>query len=269
VSEIFRLLMAAMLSFSSVSFWSVRAAPAPLPPQVQPVLELVSPTVSPLCADSAIAVALIPGALKGVTLPPALYTLLGPVVVLCGSVPLPHGRYSCALDAAAVKQLAALSPTVGTLAPVLPAPLATLVQQVAYVENQVTPGSPLHLALTIAATIQCVGASAPPPSSSPSSLVPLRDTSIGVVTPSPAAPLPTAIPTAVPTVVPSAPSVPAAPLATLPPQAAAPIAIVSSGGFQYPAVILLPLLLLALVGYLVGAFTRPIPVRRGPARWRW
>lgn len=260
--EVFRILLAAILSFGSVA---PRAA-APGPPS--PVLELVSPTLSPACADSAIAVALVPSVLKGVTLPAQVYTLLGPVVVLCGSVPLPNGRYACVLDANAIKQLGALAPTVSSVAPVLPPPLGTLIQQVAYVENAVTPGAPLHLTATIAATIQCVGARAAtspsvtaPPSTTTAApaVVPPSDVAPGVVpppppsTPSPPSPAP-----------PSSPVSPSS--APLPPQAAAPIATVSSGGFQYPAVILLPLVLLALVGYLTSAFTRPIPVRRAPAR---
>jgi hypothetical protein len=94
-----------------------------------------------------------------------------------------------------------------------------------------------------------VGSPTPPVSAAPAVLP--------STTPATAAPPAVGVPASTaPAVTSQAPVPPAQPAQLVSPTVA------STGGFQYPAILLLPLVLLIVVGFIINAFTRPLS-RRG------
>lgn len=237
----------------------------PLPPQTQPVLDLLAPTVSPVCGNAALVVVLAPSLASGVAIPPDVLSLLGPVLEVCGAVPSQKGGYNCALDAAGQALLGQLeAQAIGAPLPVAAQPENMAVGQVAAIENQLTPGTPLHLTPTVVGTLQCKPTTSteaptptpPPPAPSPAPAVEPETPTPGdlsaLALPAPSVPIAPAVPetpvTEAPTTVPPTP---------LPTQSAAPAVAVDSG-FRYPEILLFPLVLLVLLGFLAAAFTRPV-----------
>jgi hypothetical protein len=249
----------------------VEAAPAqeaPLPTDslipllapLQPVLEVISPIVYPLCSN-AVLVTVLPGA-TGVELPPELSLVTGPLLVLCGSVPIPGTNTRvCALDAEGQALLAeATKPLIGAGLPVEVAPAKWITGLLDNIVDRIDlPGIPLGS--TVAATLQCVD---PPPESSTTlpagSGAPSPSTP--TVQPAPIVDLPTFAD--LQTLPPLAPSLVAAP--TAPEIATAPVVrLIDQPRFRYPVVMGLPLALLALLVFFGRVLTRPITRSIGPS----
>jgi hypothetical protein len=193
--------------------------------------------------------------------------LFGPALVVCGSVPLPGARLQCSPDAAAAS---ALNQVTGAAAGV-PVPADTRVVgpavQELYVVQDMAP-APLNsagLADTAAGTLTCTNIAAPAPAPPPVEETPpaeaaepppadLGDLTAGDSTVS-------GFSTSAGLSAGGATS----PVNQIVSQSQRPIvqaAQVSGPGFAYPIILVLPLLLLALGGYLGWALTRPVAPNR-------
>jgi hypothetical protein len=224
----------------------------PLLEPLQPVLEVISPIAWPACAN-ALLVSVLPGA-AGVALPPELANVTGPLLVLCGAVPIPetNGR-TCQLDAQAQALLAELTkPLLGSGLPVEVAPTKWLTGLLDHIVDLVpVPGVPLGS--TVAATLQCQD---PAPETSTTLATPPDDTPPASVdlpeTPSFADPPTFAELQTLPPVTPAAPAVePATPVAPV-------VRLSDQPRFRYPVVMGLPLLFLALLVFFGRSLTRPL-----------
>lgn len=226
----------------------------PLPDELQPVFELVSPIVWPACAN-AILVTVVPGVL-GVPLPPEISTATGAVYVVCGAIPEPGYLPTCALDLQIVSIVSeVLSSTVGLPLPLFVIPMASLVGQVRAIEDQLPP-LPSQLTPVVAGVLMCGEAGPPAPAPTTTTTAPPL--------PTPTAPAEVALPPITP------PAVVAPPIAA--PEVAAPLqpttnrtvtTTTTGPGFRYPVVFALPIVLLALGTYLGRTLTQPLdPTRR-------
>lgn len=235
-----------------------------LPPQLVPVLELVSPILYPACANAQV-VAIAPG-LLGL---PELSALTGPVFVVCGSIPAPEGLRRCTLDSLLVELLSeVLTSTLGLPLPLVINPLAAILGQVQVIEDLLPP-SPLQLTPVIAGVLQCAEAPAeeelsplpPPPTTTATTAAPT--TTSPPVTSGAAPPVRPAPPITAPPVQVAAPAITPTPTAPV-----SPASFVSvSPRFAYPIAMAAPLLLLLLGGYLGRSLTRPIvPTAASPRR---
>lgn len=259
--------------------WPLRAAPIdppipPIPPppeQAQPALEVIAPVVSPQCGNAAFATALVPTAEAMVPIPGGfpvnVLPVFGPVLVVCGSVPIPGQRLQCSPDQAASD---ALNQVTGAAAG-LPVPADTrvvgpAVQEVFIVQDSLPPpANSAGLAEAASGTLTCVNLdakTAPPPETPPAEAAepPPSDVSgftvdegaaVGGFT-APAGDLSVTAPTG--------------PVQEIIAQSQRPIvsaAAVGGPGFAYPVILVLPLLLLALGGYLGWALTRPVGSAQG------
>jgi hypothetical protein len=231
--------------------------------QLSPILELISPIAWPVCGD-AVLVTVAPAAL-GVTIPPELAALFGPLIILCGAVPQPDGQRVCALDTAAQDAVAQLSKALlGSALPLLLTPTDGVAGELVLVSDLVP-----QLNLPAEATVDAVLSCNPPKTGA--------DTTTTVATG--AAPADTSPPTS-PTVAVTAPPT-FADLRALPPllppttplpvavpvrtPTKTPIVLISQPRFRYPVVMGLPLVLLVLGAFLARALTRPLrPSRKGP-----
>jgi hypothetical protein len=241
----------------------------PLPPTgpsdtdpLAPYLELVAPIVSPVCADAALVSLVAPAAL-GTELAALVSQLIGPFFVVCGSVPLPDGRRTCAADDQVKTVLDTLSAQLATSLPVALVGVGTLVDEVAIIEDRLAVAPPT-LAPTLDTVLSCTVATsgvapdgALPPALPEATLPPAPPASpqppLSVPVPQAFDLAPLAPPAAVPTPAP-APVVPTQRVAALP----------SITSFRYPVVFLIPIGLLALGGALVRTLTQPVATRRRP-----
>lgn len=248
------------------------AAPAQDPPaiplegllpvldQLQPVLEVISPIVYPACAN-AVLVSVLPGA-TGVELPQEVSIVLGPLLVLCGSVPIPEtNERVCALDAQAQALLGELVKPV--LAGGLPVEVAPLKWLTGLLDNIVDLlGVPaLPIGSTISGVLQCTDPQATTTTTAP--------TSAGAEVPPPAVvelpPVSFVDPPSfedLQTLPPVDPDLVAAPAA--PPVVESPeVVLIDQPRFRYPVVMGLPLAFLALLVFFGRALTRPLTHRPG------
>ncbi|HUC04568.1 MAG TPA: hypothetical protein VL961_04165 [Acidimicrobiales bacterium] len=140
---------------------------------LEPVLEIVSPVVSPVCGDSAILVIAIPDVLKGKQLPPQVAELLGPLYEVCGVVPTPQGGYECGLDPLELQAVAdAEGRILGATIPVAPPLEGTVVLQLSYLEKPLVPKAPLTLTSLVAGTLNCKSSVTVPSGASPAPAAP-------------------------------------------------------------------------------------------------
>jgi hypothetical protein len=262
-----------VLASLTMLMWPLRAAPIdppipPLPPppaELQPVLEVVAPIASAECGNAVVVTVLLPVATGTVPIPGGLpvnvLPLLGPAFVVCGAVPQPATRLSCSPDQAASDALN----QVAAAAAGIPVPADTrvfgpAVQEIYTVQDNLPPPlSTAGLADQISGALTCTALNAPaappvdtaPPAEAAqppadvSGLVlgdfvggtsTLGDFASPAGTPSPVAEI----------------------IAQSQRPAVQPVAQVSGPGFAYPVILVLPLLLLALGGYLGWALTRPV-----------
>jgi hypothetical protein len=268
-----------VLASMTMLAWPLRAAPIdpPLPPvppppaEVQPVLELLAPVVSPECGNTAFAVALLPTVTGMVPLPGGLpvniLPVFGPVLVVCGAVPQPGVRLSCSADESAAAALNQVTTTAAGLP--LPADsrvIGPVVQEVFVLQDNLpAPANSAGLAEQISGALQChdLAAVAPAPvdTSPPAeetqppadvSGFTVDDGSLGGLSGSLGDFAAAAGPTS-----------PVAEIIAESQRPTVPLAQVSGPGFAYPVILVLPLLLLALGGYLGWALTRPVvPTQR-------
>jgi hypothetical protein len=233
----------------------------PPPQQTAPVFELIAPTVSPVCGNALLVAALAPGIVAGQTggtLPIEVITpAFGPLFVICGSVPAPPARLSCDADRSLTETANAIAAAVaGTPLPVGADPVGSTVEQTIVVQDLVAPPSTVAgLFDQTVATLNCRAATTPaappePTDAAPApaedsfdesvlgdelALAPLFDSlapDVSALTPAPDGNAPRSV-------------VPAAQLS-------------SGGGFHYPIVFALPLVLLVLGGYLGRSLTQPV-----------
>ena len=256
--------------------WPVHAAPIepPVPPtppppaELQPALEVIGPVASTECGNATLVVALLPTAEGMVPLPGGfpinVLPVFGPALVVCGSVPVPGTRLQCSPDAAAQS---ALNQVTGAAAGV-PVPADTrvvgpVVQEAFVVQDNVpAPLNSAGLAETASGTLTCTNLAAPTPAPPP-----VEETPPAEATEPPPADLGdvTGGEGAVSGFETSADlsAAGASPVDQIVSQSQRPIvpaSQVSGGGpgFAYPIVLALPLLLLALGGYLGWVLTRPV-----------
>lgn len=233
--------------------------PVPPPPdQATPVLELVAPTVSPVCGDAILAVTLAPVLLggEGVALPVDALPVFGPAFIVCGSIPQPPQRLSCSPDVTVRGPIdTATGTAAGTVLPVDTSIFGPLVEQEFVLED--TLGAPVNTAgvgATVAGTLTCTVIQAPAseepaPETEPDTEVEAEESIPDLGVPDLAAPA----------VDYSALGSTPAPSEAQLGSAGAPISPILAGGpgFAYPIVFVLPLLLLALIGYFGWVLTRP------------
>jgi hypothetical protein len=239
----------------------IAAAQVPPPPeQLTPVFELVSPIVSPFCGNASLLVGLGPALIAGqlgMPLPVDILPLVGPVVVVCGSIPAPPQRLTCSPDTTIRTTLDTITGTAaGTQLPIDTTLVGPAVEQTIVLQDMLpAPASTAGLAEMVSQTLTCTAAKAPtapdlgpteeeiaPETSAPESFddVAIPDFSADVLGLGP---------------LDSAPAVDQQiGDAALPQQ----LADLASGGFAYPIVFALPLVLLALGGYLGWALTQPV-----------
>jgi hypothetical protein len=224
----------------------------PLLDPLQPVLEVISPIAWPACAN-ALLVSVLPGA-AGVQVPPELANVTGPLLVLCGAVPIPkaNGR-TCQLDAQAQALLTELTkPVLGSGLPVEVAPTKWLTGLLDNIVDLIPiPGVPLGS--TIAATLQCQD---PPPETSTTLATPPSDDTVPAIdrpdTPSFVDPPTFDELQTLPALTPVAPvAAPAAPVTPV-------VRLIDQPRFRYPIVMGLPLLFLALLVFFGRSLTRPL-----------
>jgi hypothetical protein len=237
------------------------AAQEPLPLQdllpllqpLQPLLEVISPIAYPACSD-AVLVSILGGAL-GIPLPPELSNVTGPLLVLCGSVPIPAtNTRTCALDQQAQAVLAELTkPLLGSGLPIELAPLKWISGLLDNIVDSVDQAA-VPQGSQIAAVFQCTD-----PVETAATLAPPPTTG----SPPPTAEGPTTEPAAAPpsfadlqTLPPLVPAVGPAPAVT--PVEAPPVRLIDQPRFRYPVVMGLPLVFLALLVFFGRALTRPL-----------
>lgn len=254
-----------MCSLTIAAPASAQIPPIPLPPipsELDPVLDLVSPLVNPQCANLAFVFVLVPALVGtgGVDVGP----LFGPVFVACASVPIPEESegFTCTLD----EQIGDLVSTVSLQALGIPSPVAaTVLGPVLTILNKLeallNPQKPPAIGGLLAAPLSCSPYEAPAPVEpepeetavvpAPTSTTTSTTTPIVASAPTPTAPVTT----------------PAAPATTLAPAPVAELAATPASsqpglgrwvGFAYPAMLLLPLLLLAVGGYLGRTMTTEV-----------
>ena len=233
----------------------------PLPPQLQPALELISPIAAPGCANAVLVGVLVPS--LGVPIPPELQTALGPLFVVCGSIPQPSGNgRTCTLDLT----LQDLLSQAGVPLPLLLKPSQMIYNQVLQIEKSqatIVPALPIiPLSSNIAAVLQCLEASAPTPLPTPTSG---RATP---ATPATSAPEPAAMSPSSNSIAP----LPGGPLRTpagvanhAMPAPTESVSFIGSSPFAYPAAMLFPIGLLVLGGYVHRTLMQPVPPRSSPS----
>lgn len=243
---------------------SIPALPVPtLPPQAQPVLEVLGPVVLPQCATATVVGVLAP-ALVGPSLPSLpvdvnTFGLFAPVFTICGQFP-PAGdkvRFVCAVD----DQVAALASVVGqnTIGAALPLDtrlVGPAVEVVGVVQDnlpQQARAKDLQKLAEQSLACRVYGATTQPTPSTPGT------------EPAPTFDEPVVINDGAPLdlsdfvdVLNQAQDPSTTPDLSAVTPARAAQDIFTGGPFQYPIVFVLPLLLLAIGAYVGRALTKPI-----------
>lgn len=234
---------------------SAQVPPIPVPtppPQLQPVFQILAPTLYPQCGTAAL-VTIVAGQSAG-SLGPDLFSAEAPVFVICGQVPRPGTQLQCVLD---LQQQAVISTVLAQAGAPLALglhPQGDLVEQAITVEDQLPPQLKAVGAGKAASSILgCAPITSTPPTSGDFSSMP------GAVTPS--FPSSYSLPPSTPSGSITLPftSPPAVSLPTLPPV----VSTVTPTGeaVRYAAIWLLPLALLMFGGYFGGALTREVEPR--------
>jgi hypothetical protein len=231
--------------------------PIPPPPkEAEVVLQVVSPIVSPTCANAGLAVVLVPSLLASsdVPVPSEVLRIFGPVVTVCGFFPAPGQRIACPIDDTLSSLVAQL--TVGIAGQALPVDVR-VVGPLIETLNELTglvAGHDQPIAADAVGAIGCREVDAPPPTDSGGHAI-----------------------DDVPRPPPSLPSIPGEGLpqisvvlkpgaSTAFPGPAVPVAAPTEqpasstrlAGFDYPVAFAIPLVLLALAAFLGWTFARPV-----------
>jgi len=222
-----------------------------LPPQVQPVFEVLAPTVYPQCGAAAL-VTIVAGQ-NAPQLSDDVFAATAPVFVICGQFPRPGTQLQCVLDLQQQAVISAAFAQTGTPLALGLHPEGDLVEQTVTVEDQLPPQlKSIGAGKTVSSILGCAPITYSQPqqgdySSMPSPLPPAYTPyTPGFSAPGSSITLPYTPPQAL-----SAP--------TLPPVVSA---VTPTGeAVRYAAVWLLPLALLMFGGYFGGALTRDVEVR--------
>ena len=218
-----------------------------IPPQAQPVLELLAPTIHPQCGTATLVVFL-----AGTSAPqaaPQLYSATGPVFAVCGSVPRPPVQYTCLLDRQAQEAINTVTSQAGAALPLGLRPEGSVVEQTILVVDRLPePASTSGVQQILPQLLVCAVPVSETPEQGDYSTAP------GALPP-PAYTPPGGAPGALPGVLTPPVAPPAPPILDQPPGRTA-----VGDAVRYAAVWLLPLALLVFGGYFGGAFTRDIPL---------
>ena len=160
-----------VLAFGALAPTSVAQVP-PLPPEVQPPLEVVSPIAAPACGNAILGATIIAG-----TAPPeareAIELATANIFVLCGSVPIPPSAPTHCVDeevmATVLAQLGGL--TIGGALPVAPPSAGQVVDAIRILQERFpVPADDESLVASAAAALECrfASVSAPAPGRTPS-----------------------------------------------------------------------------------------------------
>ncbi|MFY9586293.1 MAG: hypothetical protein WAT66_02425 [Actinomycetota bacterium] len=109
-----------------------------LPPEAQPVLEVISPTVYPQCGSATLLVFLGSANLPP-QIAPQIRSAAGPVFVVCGTVPRPPQQYTCLLDVQQQEALSTVFAQAGVPPPLFIHPEGDLVEQTILVVDLLPP----------------------------------------------------------------------------------------------------------------------------------
>ncbi|HJT38253.1 MAG TPA: hypothetical protein VJ818_07500 [Actinomycetota bacterium] len=219
-----------------------------LPPQVQPVFELLAPTLYPQCGTAALGMIL--AGQEAPQLGPDLFTLGAPIFVVCGSVPRPGTQLQCLLDAQQQAALAAVIAQAGAALPLGLHPEGDVVEQTLVVEDQLPAQvKALGAGKAVSSILGCAPITeSTNPQGDYATTPGFQTPSVSGYTLTPSAPT-AAI--AFPSTVPQRST---APFATIAPARATP----AGEAVRYAVVWLLPLALLSFGGYFGGALTRDV-----------
>lgn len=235
------------------------AAQVPPPPaETAPVFEVVAPTVSPVCGNALLVVALAPGLVAGPTggaLPiETIAPAFGPLFVICGAVPAPPARLSCDADNSLNETAnAVVAAIAGTPLPVGVDPVGAAVEQTIVLRDTAAPPSAIGGLLdNVVTTLNCKTATAPVAPPEPEAEPAPADESFDEAVLGEEFTLAPLVDSLAPDITQLAPTPGSGALS------AAPAVQVGGGGFHYPIVFVLPLVLLVLGGYLGRALTQPV-----------
>ena len=239
-------------SASGIRAASAQIPPIPvptLPPQVQPVFEILAPTLYPQCGVAAL-VTIVAGQ-NAAQLSEEIFSATAPVFVICGNVPRPGTQLQCVLD---LQQQAVVSAALAQAG----APLALglhpegdLIEQTITVEDQLPAQvKAAGAGKTVSSILGCAPITSTPPAQGDYSSAP------GSIPSSyPGYPLPSTAPVAPINL----PYNPAPALSATPPLPPVVSAVTPAGeAVRYAAIWLLPLALLLFGGYFGGALTREV-----------
>ena len=258
---------------AAASMWIAPPAGAQipeLPSQLDPVLEVIGPVASAGCGELGTAFQLAPllySTYFGMPLPSDLLTLLGPVIVVCGSLPplSPGQRLKCGPDQTTYDLLNLIATTAGQTLPASPPELiAPLGATIFAVQDALPPPTnTLPIAAIAAITLECKPIAANTPSDvnitpSPDDALPINSGEDSLGGGEFALPPDALNPLGLPDASGELPSV------ALPPSRN-PVLRAAGTGFAYPVVFALPLLILVIGGFLGRALTAPVsPSTRAP-----
>jgi len=247
-------------SATGVRAASAQIPPIPVPtppPQLQPVFELLAPTLYPQCGAAAL-VTIVAGQQVGAVSPqlgPDLFSAMAPVFVLCGHVPRPGTQLQCVLDLQQQAVVNAVLAQAGAPLNIGLHPEGDLIEQTIAFEDQLPPQvKALGAGKTVSSILGCAAITSTPPSQGDYSSMP------GAYTPPPSSAY--TLPSSAPVGsirLPYTTAPPALSLPTLPPVVSA---VTPAGeAVRYAIVWLLPLALLMFGGYFGGALTREVEPR--------
>jgi len=244
----------------------------PIPPQAQPVFEVLAPTIYPQCGTATLAVfeagttaQALPGTINNqlndqVGLPPPgtipnpplgadVYTATAPVFAICGQVPRPQQQLTCIFDAQAQQVVTAAAAQAGLAVPLGLHPEGDAIEQAIVLEDRLPPpANSKGLGQTAVLFLGCAPIIYTPPTRGDYSSAPIYSPPGSTYYP----PSPV-----IPGSIPSYPAIPAQqvpPVLSSNPPPAKPV----GDAVRYAAVWLLPLALLLFGGYFGGALTRDI-----------
>ncbi|HZN15639.1 MAG TPA: hypothetical protein VFB78_15325 [Acidimicrobiales bacterium] len=232
-----------------------------VPPEAQPVLEIVAPIVSPQCGNATLVVALAPGVVGslGAPLPVNILPVLGPAFIICGTVPAPKSStlLVCAIDDQTLAAIAQITVAAAGIPPPVDTRLVGPLVETTYVieDNLPPPANTAGLADMAKATLACRSSR---DSATPGAAAPAVDAVEPDVDASAFDDL--ALPDTLADAAPLAADGGGQQLGSAAAPAFRPVVDVGNPGFAYPVVFALPLIVLIVGGYLGFALTRPIAV---------
>jgi hypothetical protein len=241
---------AAVIPSASAQVPPIPPLPQPsIPPQGQPVLEILAPTIYPQCGTATLVVFLIGSSESAIA--PQLYSATAPLFAVCGQVPRPGTQLTCIFDAQAQQLVNGAGGQAGASLPLGLHPEGDAVEQTIVVEDKLPPpANSVGAGRTAALFLGCAPITYTRPSRGDYSSAPSYEPPPSSYTYPPPA-LPGSIPGSF-----SNPGAPVPPVLSSNPPPATPV----GDAIRYAGIWLLPLALLLFGGYFGGALTRDIDV---------